>query len=52
MLYVILEKDLATEAVNVHSVWNDEQSAVEEMGRLIDATEDYGYRIHAVEKSE
>jgi len=45
MDYVILEKDLETEVVSVHSVYSIEQLAVDTMDALIESTEDYGYKI-------
>lgn len=48
MYYVILEKDLETEVVSVHSVYGDEQLAVDTMETLIESTEDYGYKMDVV----
>jgi hypothetical protein len=48
MFYVILEKDLCTDRVTVHSVWDVEAAAVDEMERLIESTEDFAYRMDAV----
>lgn len=45
MYYVILEKDLETEIVSVHSVYDDEETAVDAMNELIESTEDYGYKM-------
>jgi hypothetical protein len=45
MLYIILEKDLETEVVSVHSVYDDEATAVDAMESLIESTEDYGYKM-------
>jgi hypothetical protein len=49
MLYIILEKDLETEVVTVHSVYEDEALAVATMEELVESTEDYGYKMDAVE---
>jgi len=49
MLYIILEKNLETEFVSVHSVYEDEALAVSMMEELIESTEDYGYKMDAVE---
>lgn len=48
MIYVILEKDLETEFVSVHSVYDDEEIAVDAMEALIKDTEDYGYKMDVV----
>lgn len=48
MFYVILEKDLATEIVSVHSVYEDEGLAVDAIESLIESTEDYGYKMEMV----
>jgi hypothetical protein len=48
MLYIILEKDLETEVVSVHSVYDDETTAVDAMESLIESTEDYGYKMDVV----
>jgi hypothetical protein len=48
MFYVILEKDLKTEFVSVHSVYDNEEIAVDAMEALIEDTEDYGYRMDVV----
>jgi hypothetical protein len=48
MLYIILEKDLETENVCVHSVFDDEECAMTEMEYLIEATEDFGYKMEVV----
>ena len=48
MLYIILEKDLETDIVSVHSVYDDEALAVDAMEALIESTEDYGYKMDAV----
>jgi hypothetical protein len=45
MLYIILEKDLETEVVSVHSVYDEEATAVAAMEALIESTEDYGYKM-------
>lgn len=45
MYYVILEKDLETEVVSVHSVYEDQALAVSTMEELIESTEDYGYKM-------
>lgn len=50
MLYIILEKNLETEEVLVHSVYDDEELAVSEMEKLIESTEDYGYKMQALEQ--
>jgi hypothetical protein len=49
MLYIILEKDLATDQVSVHSVYDDEQLAVDAIEGLICSTEDFGYKMDAIE---
>lgn len=49
MIYIILEKDLETETVSVHSVYDDETVAVSTMDSLIESTEDYGYKMDAME---
>ena len=48
MLYIILEKDLETEGVSVHSVYDEEHVAVDTMEELIESTEDYGYKMDVV----
>ena len=48
MFYVILEKDLETEQTRVHSVFESEDLAVAAMEDLIEATEDFGYRMDCV----
>lgn len=48
MLYIILEKDLETDAVSVHSVYDDEAAADSAMEALIESTEDYGYKMDVV----
>lgn len=48
MYYVILEKDLETEVVSVHSVYEDEGRAVDALESLIESTEDYGYKMDVV----
>lgn len=48
MIYIILEKDLETETVSVHSVYDDETVAVSAMDALIESTEDYGYKMDAI----
>ena len=48
MYYIILEKDLETEVVSVHSVFDDESTAVAMLDQLIESTEDYGYKIDMV----
>lgn len=48
MYYVILEKDLETEVVSVHSVYEDEALAVSAIEELIESTEDYGYKMNVV----
>ena len=48
MFYIILEKDLETEVVSVHSVHEDDVRAVAAMETLIESTEDYGYKMDAV----
>jgi len=46
MFYIILEKDLATEKVAVHSVYDDEALAVSAMEDLIEKGEEmFGYRM-------
>lgn len=50
MLYVILEKDLATGEVEIADAFEDEARAQEEINRLISLTEDYGYKIALMEK--
>jgi hypothetical protein len=50
MLYIILEKDLETGDVWVHSVYDNEALAIDAMEALIESTEDYGYKMDAVEK--
>ena len=50
MIYIILEKDLETETVSVHSVYDDDETvAVSTMDSLIESTEDYGYKMDAME---
>jgi len=49
MLYIILEKDLKTDFVSVHSVYDNEALAVDAMEALIESTEDYGYKMDVVE---
>ena len=48
MLYVILEKNLKTDFVSAHSVYNDEALAVDAMEALIASTENYSYKIDVV----
>lgn len=48
MFYVILKKDLETEIVSVHSVYEDEGLAVSAIESLIESTEDYGYKMNVV----
>lgn len=48
MLYIILEKDLQTDFVSVHSVYDSEQLAVDAMETLIESTEDFGYKMDVV----
>lgn len=48
MYYVILEKDLETEVVSVHSVYEDEGLAVDALESLIESTEDCGYKMDVV----
>ena len=50
MLYIILEKDLETDIVSVHSVYDDEHTAVLALDALIESTEDYGYKMDAIGK--
>ena len=49
MFYIILEKDLETEVVSVHSVYENEAIAVDVMEMLIESTEDYGYKMEVSE---
>lgn len=48
MYYIILEKDLKTEVVSVHGVYEDEDLAVDAIESLIESTEDYGYKMDVV----
>ncbi len=48
MIYVILEKDLNTEMTRVHSAYENEAIALIEFDRLIDETEEFGYKIEEV----
>jgi len=45
MLYVILQKELATENVSVFGVYDSEELAMSEMDMLIDENEDFGYKM-------
>lgn len=49
MRYTILEKDLETEVVSVHSFYASEAEAVDVMELLIESTEDYGYKMEAID---
>jgi len=48
MLYIILQKNLHTGRVAVHSVYDDEGAAVNEINNLIDSDETHGYRMDSV----
>jgi hypothetical protein len=48
MLYIILQKNLHTDCVAVHSVYDDEGAAVDEINNLIDSDETHGYRMDSV----
>jgi hypothetical protein len=47
MLFVILQKDLRTEAVSVHSIYDSEQHALAQIERLI-SEGIYGYKMETV----
>jgi hypothetical protein len=48
MFYVILEKDIDTDEVVVHSVFENEEIALITMDQLIDSTMDYAYKMQVV----
>ena len=53
MYYVILEKTRSTNAITVHSVYEDERAAVDMIETLIDEGNDnYSYRMDAVPSGE
>jgi hypothetical protein len=48
MIYIIFEKNLETEVVSVHSVYDDEVLASATMEDLIESTEYFGYKMDVV----
>ena len=48
MFYIILEKNISTDTVRVHSVYEDSVLALNRLDELVDSTVDYGYRMDSV----
>lgn len=48
-LFAIIQKNLETDCVSIHSIYNDEDFAMNEVDRLIEfADGEYGYKLQAV----
>lgn len=50
MLFIILEKNLKTDDIKVHSVYDDEEFAVSSLNTLIESSDEetFGYKMDSV----